>query len=213
MLSVKSWLSARLLTQQGTDFRGMDGVSSAAFSSSSPQICSARTNFWVGGTLQHQNHYPAIPIGSESLHPGIQELLKLVSGRQPVNTTFEHLEAINAGFFSNPSKSNSWDVFQALDNSGDEQLPWRWLLPGPSSPFSLCCSGKIRGFYPSANNDKTVSHPKLLSNSSFPKMKKLLLTQILPSLYLFTAHLPWCTSQCCLHIPQPFKAEMLLHLS
>lgn len=59
-----------------------------------------------GGTLQHQNHYPPIPTGSKSLHPGIQELLKLVSGRQPVNTTFEHLEAINAEVLSSPSKSN-----------------------------------------------------------------------------------------------------------
>lgn len=56
MLGAKSWLSARLLTQQGTGFHPVfgrrDGESSAAFSSSSssPQIWSPRTNFWVGGT-------------------------------------------------------------------------------------------------------------------------------------------------------------------
>lgn len=55
--------------------------------------------------------------------------------------------------------------------------------------WHLCYSGKIRGFYPFANNDKTVSHPKLLSNSSFPKMKKLPLTQVFPSL---TFSLPNC---------------------
>lgn len=55
--------------------------------------------------------------------------------------------------------------------------------------WHLRYSGKIRGLYPFANNDNTVSHPKLLSNSSFPKMKKLPLTQVFPSL---TFSLPIC---------------------
>lgn len=69
------------------------------------------------------------------------------------------------------------------------------MLPGLLAPDS----GNIRHFYPFANNDKTVSHPKLLSQL-FSKMKKLLLTQVFPSLTfsLSICH-EACLSAACTH--------------
>lgn len=52
----------------------------------------------------------------------------------------------------------------------------------------------------------------LLSNSSFPKMKKLPFTRAFLSPTFPTAHLPRCTSQRCLHMPQPFETVRCLSI-
>lgn len=175
MFSAKSWLSEGLLTPQGTGRAALEGQTPERGTlqqwSHTVRSHTHHELFYREPPLSspyfsaNYNHYPVIPIGSESLHPAV---LKSVSfwGSQPVNTTFELLEVISAEVLSSPSKSNSWNINRALDSWGDvmrsaQQWDSRYR-GGDCSPalFHLWCSAKTRIFHPFSNSNKTLSQHK-----------------------------------------------------
>lgn len=74
----------------------------------------------------------------------------------------------------------------------------------------LWCSSKTRVFHPFANSNKTVSYSKPALWQFFSQDEELPFTRAFSSPTFPTAHLPWCTSQRCLHMPQPFETVRCL---